>query len=106
MNILVKSFLALSCVATAAGTFLIGEPVLGLSEAEAKTCQAYLTSRQATATNLERAKRRARRKYKVDANTKYGWQYNSWHLAENRSYIQSKKGVTWRVRAKARPCKA
>lgn len=106
MNTLVKSLLTLSCVATAAGAFVVGEPVLGMSEAEAKTCKAFLTSRQAEATNLERAKRRARRKYKVDANTKYGWQYNSWQLAENRSYIESKKGITWRVRAKARPCKS
>lgn len=106
MTKLVKTLLALSCVATAAGAIVVGEPVLGLSEAEAKTCQSFLTSRQATATNLERAKRRARRKYKVDANTKYGWQYNSWHLAENRTYVKSKKGVTWRVRAKGRPCKA
>jgi hypothetical protein len=101
-----KTVMTLTCVAAAAGSLVVAEPVTGFSPVEAKTCQANMTGPTGRATNLERAKRRARIKWEVAARIKYGWQYNSWQIAESRGYNQKKKLGVWRVNAKARPCKS
>jgi hypothetical protein len=101
-----KTTLALTSVAAVAAGFVVAEPITGFSTAEAKTCQSSMKGPTGRAANLERAKRRARIKWELAARVKYGWQYNSWQIAEHRGYDQKKKLGVWRVNAKGQPCKS
>ena len=99
-----KNTFILSIVFT--GMLFVVAPVIGFNDVQAQTCKLItVTSNIARAISLKTAKRRARSKWSRKVKNVFGYQYSSWQLAKHRSYTKTKIAGTWRVLAKARPCR-
>ena len=99
-----RALLSAVAVATLATGITVAEPLVVPTATAQAACQGLYVGATGRAANLERAKRRAREKWRIGARIKYGWQYNNWANAQARGYDQTKKNFVWRVRAKGRPC--